>query len=117
MGRPATGMGAETKMATATFSGWASMASARLCPPKLCPTRTTFSLGGAEQRPGVLLERAHLLGAHGAGAARGQVERGDAVAGGFQDGGHLVPAPRAVAEAVHEHEVVLTPPLADLLHP
>ena len=47
MGFPRAGMAADAKTATATLSGHLSMASARLCPPKLCPTRTTCSPGGS----------------------------------------------------------------------
>jgi hypothetical protein len=46
MGFPAAGMAAEMKTATATLSEYLSMAGARLCPPKLWPTRTAFSPGG-----------------------------------------------------------------------
>ena len=38
------------KTPTATFSGYLSMASARFNPPRLCPTSTTFSLGGREAK-------------------------------------------------------------------
>ena len=63
-----------------------------------------------EQRRGVPLEGRHLVGAARARAAGGHVERGDAVAGGGERGGHPVPAPRAVADAVHQDEVVAPPP-------
>ncbi|KAH0453428.1 hypothetical protein IEQ34_017752 [Dendrobium chrysotoxum] len=39
---------ADTKTATAIFSGKASMALAKLNPPKLCPTSTTFSPSATE---------------------------------------------------------------------
>jgi hypothetical protein len=71
-----------------------------------------------QERAAVVLEGRHVLAAHGAGAAPRHVERRDAVARGGQERGHLVPAPRAVAGAVHQHEVVLVlrrRPLAVLL--
>jgi len=70
-----------------------------------------------QERPAVVLEGRHILAARGAGAAPRHVQRRDAVAGGGEQGGHLIPAPRAVADAVYQHEVVwvLRMPLAALL--
>ncbi len=61
---------------------------------------------GVEQRPRVLLEGAHLVDARRVRARRGHVERRRAVPRGAQRGDHPVPAPRAVAEAMDEHEVL-----------
>ena len=70
-----------------------------------------------QERPAVVLEGRHVIAAHGDGAAPRHVQRRDAVARGGEEGGHPVPAPRAVADAVHQHEVVLRwPPAALLLH-
>jgi hypothetical protein len=87
IGVPPAGMVAVTNTATVTFSGYLSMASARLCPPKLWATRTAFWPSGSaatapSSDPAVLLEGCHLLTGH--------VQRRNAVAGGHQSGGHPV---------------------------
>uniref|UniRef100_A0A0E0JTD4 Uncharacterized protein n=1 Tax=Oryza punctata TaxID=4537 RepID=A0A0E0JTD4_ORYPU len=69
---------------------------------------------GVEQRARVLLEGAHLVDARRVRARRGHVERRRAVPRGAQRGDHPVPAPRTVAEAVDQDEMLLAAAAADI---
>jgi hypothetical protein len=60
-----------------------------------------------QQRARVLLKRGHLVEARGVHPGRGHVERGRPVPRGAQPRHHLVPAPRAVRQAVHDDEVLV----------
>ena len=59
-----------------------------------------------QQRPRVVLERRHLVEARRVHPRRGHVERRRPVTRGAQPRHHLVPAPRAVGQAVHQDEVL-----------